>query len=583
MNPPSITLLTQLRLPTALLATPPCDEVPGNITAAACWLRDAWDGGCQYSEGRLRFTLSSPTLQHHLAGLLAAVKVELLLSQSLLLHSKHASGRRQWQTSHPLPPVCAAGKAQQQAGHLRSSVGRQEHICSQNASTTLSQLATPCLAPVGAGVGGRVPTWRMVPGSSTESLALDVALQCGVPLPVVQRAAELWKVGGSACLGEVVCSACRCGTPQVLSVFLQWAAQLWKVGLACTLLERSSAWYKYDKGFSLPHPGCPPRGAAASQASMASVVGQWYYHQSACQVCSISGRPACCRLAFRCPQAGRLPALEASKPHSGSFSRLRRQARSVRILHLADCYTAKCRTAVSKDGCCMLLTCMQQHTSIDSAPLIMPSTPYHEEALRVRSDSVDYRLPVQAPDRTDPPSPPQIPQLQIDDAAGVLRCVAETMLAAESAVDQTEPNSDQPGQQLEHAAGASAGSRAAAVSLNSSQGLSTSSLNGSLASAASAETASTGLLSAEHSVADSSQGNGAHIRLHYQIVRAGQVPPPSTVGCSCIYVLRRSDGRFYCGQTDNMKGGLCSETMSRCVRRFFVMRIRMVHTSSVHH
>lgn len=41
-----------------------------------------------------------------------------------------------------------------------------------------------------------------------------------------------------------------------------------------------------------------------------------------------------------------------------------------------------------------------------------------------------------------------------------------------------------------------------------------------------------------------------------QIVRGRQVPPPSTVGCSCVYVLRRSDGRFYCGQTDELKGRL---------------------------
>jgi len=45
-----------------------------------------------------------------------------------------------------------------------------------------------------AGMGGRVPTRRMVPGSSTESLALDVALQCQVPPDIVQRAAHLFKV-----------------------------------------------------------------------------------------------------------------------------------------------------------------------------------------------------------------------------------------------------------------------------------------------------------------------------------------------------------------------------------------------------
>ena len=41
-----------------------------------------------------------------------------------------------------------------------------------------------------------------------------------------------------------------------------------------------------------------------------------------------------------------------------------------------------------------------------------------------------------------------------------------------------------------------------------------------------------------------------------QVVRGGEVPPPSTVGCSCVYILRRGDGRFYCGQTDELKGRL---------------------------
>ena len=41
-----------------------------------------------------------------------------------------------------------------------------------------------------------------------------------------------------------------------------------------------------------------------------------------------------------------------------------------------------------------------------------------------------------------------------------------------------------------------------------------------------------------------------------QVVRGGQVPPPSTVGCSCVYIVRRGDGRFYCGQTDELKGRL---------------------------
>ena len=45
------------------------------------------------------------------------------------------------------------------------------------------------------GMGRRVPTWRIVPGSSTESLALDVALNCAVPPAIVRRAGELYQVG----------------------------------------------------------------------------------------------------------------------------------------------------------------------------------------------------------------------------------------------------------------------------------------------------------------------------------------------------------------------------------------------------
>ena len=139
-----------------------------------------------------------------------------------------------------LPAVCAAGNAQQQAG-LRSSASSQEHGCSQTASSALSRLATPCLAPVGAGVGGRVPTWRMVPGSSTESLALDVALQCGVPLPVVQRAAELWKVGGSAYSGRVVCSPMQVWNTAVHTCHPAGSRAV-RGGMACTVLGRRSVY-----------------------------------------------------------------------------------------------------------------------------------------------------------------------------------------------------------------------------------------------------------------------------------------------------------------------------------------------------
>ena len=31
-------------------------------------------------------------------------------------------------------------------------------------------------------------------------------------------------------------------------------------------------------------------------------------------------------------------------------------------------------------------------------------------------------------------------------------------------------------------------------------------------------------------------------------------PPPSTVNRSCVYVVRTPGGRFYCGQSDDIKG-----------------------------
>ncbi|EIE20036.1 hypothetical protein COCSUDRAFT_58259 [Coccomyxa subellipsoidea C-169] len=44
--------------------------------------------------------------------------------------------------------------------------------------------------------------------------------------------------------------------------------------------------------------------------------------------------------------------------------------------------------------------------------------------------------------------------------------------------------------------------------------------------------------------------------LTVQVLGAGKVPPPSTVGCSCVYVVRREDGFFYCGESDDIKGRL---------------------------
>ena len=40
--------------------------------------------------------------------------------------------------------------------------------------------------------------------------------------------------------------------------------------------------------------------------------------------------------------------------------------------------------------------------------------------------------------------------------------------------------------------------------------------------------------------------------LNVQVVLAGTKPPPSIASRSCVYVVKRSDGMFYCGQSDNL-------------------------------
>ena len=43
------------------------------------------------------------------------------------------------------------------------------------------------------GVGAREPTWRMVDGVSTESLALEVARTCALPPSILRRANSLYQ------------------------------------------------------------------------------------------------------------------------------------------------------------------------------------------------------------------------------------------------------------------------------------------------------------------------------------------------------------------------------------------------------
>lgn len=72
-------------------------------------------------------------------------------------------------------------------------------------------------------MGGRVPTWRMVPGSSTESLALDVALQCQVPADIVQRAAHLFKVSPVKPPSRTpLCSEGFCAPHAISLTLLSW-------------------------------------------------------------------------------------------------------------------------------------------------------------------------------------------------------------------------------------------------------------------------------------------------------------------------------------------------------------------------
>lgn len=40
--------------------------------------------------------------------------------------------------------------------------------------------------------------------------------------------------------------------------------------------------------------------------------------------------------------------------------------------------------------------------------------------------------------------------------------------------------------------------------------------------------------------------------MHAQVVLAGTKPPPSIASRSCVYVIKRCDGMFYCGQSDNL-------------------------------
>ena len=66
----------------------------------------------------------------------------------------------------------------------------------------LSENTTKMKMEVENGENGRRPTWRIVPGTSTESLALEVARECNLPHDTLTRAAELYQNGIDTASGE---------------------------------------------------------------------------------------------------------------------------------------------------------------------------------------------------------------------------------------------------------------------------------------------------------------------------------------------------------------------------------------------
>ncbi|KAL3131455.1 hypothetical protein ABBQ38_007763 [Trebouxia sp. C0009 RCD-2024] len=133
------------------------------------------------------------------------------------------------------------------------------------------------------------------------------------------------------------------------------------------------------------------------------------------------------------------------------------------------------------------------------------------------------------PSQVEMQSPVSIGGPTIEDAAHLLRSVAHPLLASLSS----------------HQAGLDSASDASPEAKQAQQAQQAAQPNGN----------------GHHAVAHSPPYGGSDEavdadQLQIQVVRGGEVPPPSTVGCSCVYILRRGDGRFYCGQTDELKGRL---------------------------
>ena len=157
-----------------------CSRLPGALThfiaLLLCARLDTDTHGCAAGG-----TCTEP----HAAGSLRTLhRAVLILAQCQAL----ASAR------HVVSGV-AARRARGAGGgaHLRSTRGLR-----QWSATCRNQLASelPCehmdlLARPGA--GAREPTWRMVDGVSTESLALEVARTCALPPSILRRANSLYQ------------------------------------------------------------------------------------------------------------------------------------------------------------------------------------------------------------------------------------------------------------------------------------------------------------------------------------------------------------------------------------------------------
>ncbi|DBB15379.1 TPA: hypothetical protein ACH3X3_003613 [Trebouxia sp. C0006] len=247
------------------------------------------------------------------------------------------------------------------------------------------------------GMGGRVPTWRMVPGSSTESLALDVALQCQVPADIVQRAAHLFKE-----------------------------------------LEHQAN--SQQDGFAPSTPSVQPSGTSAKG----------------------------------------IPQRQTPATNTQAVSVLQSQA------------------GPSIEDAAQLLSSVAQ-------PLFLTLHSQHSDS---QHDSQDQQADSQ-----------QQPQ-----HSNVLQPV--TGNGNGNGVSNNGHSYD-------------------IVSTRSSGGYSSS------GSSQNPHGKLTHPYSPEGFTSDVQD-----LQIQVQVVRGGQVPPPSTVGCSCVYIVRRGDGRFYCGQTDELKGRL---------------------------